>query len=222
MYPAAYPDVMAVGAVDRWDQRARFSNQGAYIAVAAPGVDIYNTYKSGQYKQISGTSQAAPHVAGLAALIWARNPSYDAGRVRSAIQATAVDLGAPGWDQQFGWGRINVLSAVALARTATPALRPTAVASNLSPPDFRGSEIISGRVLVRLRPGLDVTSVDEALRAFGGLSIESHISELGLRVLRVPDGQEWSAVERLRTLPGVQYAEPDYVIRLFPRSDLAW
>ena len=101
LYPAAYSNVMAVAAVSSSDVRASFSNQGSYVDIAAPGVSIYNTFKNGSYRSVSGTSQAAPHVAGLAALIWARHPTYTAAQVRTVIEDTAVDLGPAGWDQNL-------------------------------------------------------------------------------------------------------------------------
>lgn len=214
VYPGAYPNVMAVAAVDWNDSKASFSNQGAYVDIAAPGVDIYNTYKYGGYVSESGTSQATPHVAGLAALIWARYPTYTAAQVRNQIQNTAVDLGTAGWDQQFGWGRIDAHAALGLTLSDVTLMgkaKPARV--ELSPPmDHREADIAPGRVLVKFQPGLSTASINRALGTFNSVSIESQIEALDVQVLRVPVGQEWSLIDQLRALPGVQYAEPDYAV----------
>ncbi|WP_288009358.1 S8 family peptidase [Kyrpidia sp.] len=116
-YPAAYPEVLAVTAVDPGGVFAPFSSYGAHAGVAAPGVSIASTYAGGQYAALSGTSMASPHVAGLAALIWARSPSLTADQVRNIIQQTAVDGGPPGRDPQYGYGVINVGAAVRSVQT---------------------------------------------------------------------------------------------------------
>jgi hypothetical protein len=83
--------------------------------VAAPGVSIYSTYFTGGYTYMTGTSMAAPHVAGLAALIWSACPDYTNAQVESRIETTAVDLGASGWDQYYGHGRIDAHAALLCA-----------------------------------------------------------------------------------------------------------
>jgi thermitase len=110
-YPAAYPEAMAVAATDSFDQRLGFSNYGPETDIAAPGGGIYSTLIGG-YGSLSGTSMATPHVAGLAALIWSLKPDLPHDQVRNIIQATAVDLGTPGKDDFFGYGRINAWRAL--------------------------------------------------------------------------------------------------------------
>ena len=113
LYPAAYEPVLAVAATDSNDRVADFSNRGPQVDVAAPGVDIYSTWpwRDGYFTK-SGTSMAAPHVSGVAALIWARCPPLSAGDVAGYITQTAVDVGEPGWDVNTGWGRIDAYQAV--------------------------------------------------------------------------------------------------------------
>jgi len=107
-YPAACDHVLGVGATDVNDVRPEFSNYGPGIDVAAPGVSIYSTWPwLDGYWHKSGTSMAAPHVAGLAALIWSARPELSNDRVAWVISETANDLGAPGWDEYYGWGRID-------------------------------------------------------------------------------------------------------------------
>jgi len=110
-YPARYPEVLAVAATDGGDQRWPFSNYGPEVDVAAPGAGILSTLW-GDYLWWTGTSQAAPHVAGLAALIWSVNPHLTPDEVKGIIEQTVVDLGDPGRDDYYGWGRIDANAAI--------------------------------------------------------------------------------------------------------------
>jgi thermitase len=112
LYPAKYEEAMAVAATDSTDERAWFSNYGPEVDVAAPGVSIYSTYPGGGYTFGSGTSMAAPHVAGLAALVWSAYPAYTNGQVEGRIEMTAMDLGTIGWDPYYGHGRIDAQAAL--------------------------------------------------------------------------------------------------------------
>jgi thermitase len=124
-YPAAYPEVFAVGATDSQLQKASFSNYGDYIDAAAPGVSIASTYPDNQYAALSGTSMASPHVAALAALIRSVNPSLKNTEVMEIMRRTAVDLGPPGKDKYFGYGMIDVVKALSQARQANHSLTLT-------------------------------------------------------------------------------------------------
>lgn len=84
-YPAAFPGVLGVAAVDYNGNRAGFSNFGDYVDVAAPGVDIASTYVNGKYASLSGTSMAAPHVTALAGLIRSINPDLKSNEVLDLI-----------------------------------------------------------------------------------------------------------------------------------------
>jgi thermitase len=109
-YPAAYGHVISVSATDQLDRKARFSNYGTTIDVAAPGVDITSTVLGGVYDTKSGTSMSSPHVAGLAGLLAAQG--HTAPETRKLIQRTATDLGAGGKDELYGWGLIDANKAV--------------------------------------------------------------------------------------------------------------
>ena len=111
-YPAAYDEVFAVTATDQNDDPASFTNFGNWVEVAAPGVQIYSTIWDDSYAYMSGTSMSAPHVSGLAALIWSRFPSMTRDQVLAQLQYTAEDLGDPGFDVHYGYGRINARRAV--------------------------------------------------------------------------------------------------------------
>ncbi|CAN5902359.1 hypothetical protein BH23ACT10_BH23ACT10_11810 [soil metagenome] len=118
-YPAVYPEVIAVAATDADDERAGFSNFGTKVDVAAPGVSILSTIPDDTYGRKSGTSMAAPHVAGLAGLIWSWNPTLTNAEVRRIIERTCdtIDGVNPGFEGKLGRGRINALRAL----RATPA-----------------------------------------------------------------------------------------------------
>jgi thermitase len=114
-YPAAYPGVMAVGATTQDDARASFSNHGEWVTVAAPGQSIYGPVLGG-HGYMSGTSMAAPHVAGAVALLMAANPTVTASRLKEIVATT----GAPvtGFE---GNGTLRRLDLYAAARSqATP------------------------------------------------------------------------------------------------------
>lgn len=114
-YPAAYPEVFAVGATNLDKKRAVFSNYGNYIDVVAPGVNIASTYYHHQYAALSGTSMASPHVTALAALIRSVNPGLSNTEVMDIMRKTAQDLGAPGKDKYYGYGQIDVAAALKAA-----------------------------------------------------------------------------------------------------------
>ena len=114
-YPAAYPEVIAVSATDQNNQIASFSSRGPEVDLAAPGVSIYSTYKGQSYATLSGTSMAAPHVSGAAALIIDTKKcdlNLDGvctpAEVQQRLEQTAIDLGDPGKDNLYGSGLVNV------------------------------------------------------------------------------------------------------------------
>jgi len=106
-YPAAYEEVIAVSAIDQNDTKAGFSNFGDYIDFCAPGVDILATWKDGSYAYGSGTSFAAPFVAGVIALMLSKYPSLSTDDVIATLRIRVEDLGEMGWDQFYGWGLID-------------------------------------------------------------------------------------------------------------------
>lgn len=111
-YPAGYQSVIAVGATNAHDQIASFSTTGDYMSVCAPGVEIYSTIPGNDYDYMSGTSMASPFVAGAAALVLSQNLGMGPEGVKTQLEGTAVDLGSPGFDSTFGYGRVNLAAAV--------------------------------------------------------------------------------------------------------------
>lgn len=110
-YPARYDSVVAVAAIDINNTRAWFSSTGPAVELSAPGVNIYSTLRGGTYGYLSGTSMAAPHVTGVAALIMSYNPITNV-QTRIRMQTTTTDLGSMGKDNLYGYGLVNALKAV--------------------------------------------------------------------------------------------------------------
>ncbi|MDA0668237.1 MAG: S8 family serine peptidase [Planctomycetota bacterium] len=125
--PGDVPSITSVGATDCNDAAASFSSVGpvewATVAgfndfpfppglikpnISAPGVNTVSTLSCSGYTALSGTSMATPHVAGVAAIIRSLRPDLSIKQVREALMSTAVDLGVPGKDNQYGAGRVDV------------------------------------------------------------------------------------------------------------------
>jgi subtilisin family serine protease len=115
-FPAAYPDVIAVGAIDQSDHKAGFSQTGPHIDVVAPGVGIRSTVWNDGYDTKQGTSMATPHVAGVAALILSCNPQLTATQVGEIIRQTARPLrdnaADPVPNNVYGFGCVDAAAAV--------------------------------------------------------------------------------------------------------------
>ncbi len=149
-YPALYDSVIAVAATDASDRRASFSSTGAQVELAAPGVSVFSTWNDDTgyydpqpvcrtvegvqecYKYGSGTSMASPHVAGTAALILAANPNWTNDQVRAHLRATADDLGATGWDPQYGFGLVDAAEAAPAPANDPPVVQITSPSDGAS------------------------------------------------------------------------------------------
>ncbi len=119
-YPASYNGVIPVGAVDQQLKRLSNSGTGMSLEMVAPGEGINTTARGGGYGLFGETSAATAHVSGAAALL------IDAGvtnnlEIRRRLRDTALDLGAPGWDPQYGKGLVNVYKAISFQPGSSPA-----------------------------------------------------------------------------------------------------
>jgi len=180
-YPAAYDSVIAVAATDQSDERARWSSTGPDVELAAPGVSIYSTYIGG-YSTLSGTSMASPHVAGVAALVIASGIS-DAMVVRTKLQETADDLGATGWDSQFGYGLVDADEAAGV-ETPSPNEPPTVSITN--PVD--GSTFNSGATILFAGTASDLEDEDLTANLVWTSSRDSQIGTGGSFFTTLSDG----------------------------------
>jgi subtilisin family serine protease len=106
-YPARYPNVVAVSAIDEKNRLASFSDYGREVELTAPGDKITALFPGGIAGTSSGTSFAAPHVSGVLALILSAYPQLTSDQALDLLETNAVDLGAVGRDNHFGYGLIN-------------------------------------------------------------------------------------------------------------------
>lgn len=127
MYPAACDHVLSVSATAQDDSLAYFSSYGTYVKISAPGTAIFTTERDLKYPYgggWQGTSFATPIVAATAALVISANPTLSNDQVVSLLEQSADDLGAPGYDPYFGYGRVNAFRAVTMASQAPGAVTP--------------------------------------------------------------------------------------------------
>ncbi|WP_218310954.1 S8 family serine peptidase [Alteromonas antoniana] len=110
-YPASYPSVVSVAAVDSNENHANYSQYNDAVEIAAPGSSVYSTYPTNSYATLNGTSMATPHVAGGAALVWSFFPQCSNEQIRGALNATAKDKGSAGRDNFYGYGLMQVADA---------------------------------------------------------------------------------------------------------------
>ncbi|MDP1793252.1 MAG: S8 family serine peptidase, partial [Acidimicrobiales bacterium] len=131
-YPGAYPNVIAVGALDSNKARASYSDGGSQLDIMGPGSGVISTYTGNgtTYSSLSGTSMATPHVSGAIALALSCAPAATAAQVTSALYSTADDLGAAGYDTAYGNGLARVDKLVnALCPSGPPPPNQSPVAS---------------------------------------------------------------------------------------------
>ena len=231
-FPANCAHVLGVAATTSSDSRAWFSNYGDHVSVAAPGEDIYSTLRYGGYGDMDGTSMATPFVAGLAALVYARFPTYTPDQAASAILDNAQDLGSTGWDADYGCGRIDAFRALwDGARGDYPVCLGARVWSAGAGGQGGGGageqggggaegqggggaeEVIPGEVVVTLRAGAQAEALFQAqgLARAGSLLYQAR-SGVQVWRLRVPVGQEEAVLSRLRADPAVIAADRNYRI----------
>jgi subtilisin family serine protease len=148
LYPGADPNVIAVTATDDHDRLFKGANQGKYITVAAPGVDVLVPAPNEGIQLTTGTSVATAHVTGVAALLLAQKPTRTPEEIRAILVQTAKHLGPKGSETQFGAGLVDPLKALkaapAMVSDKSAALEPattaTAAKRGRAMPVFRQAE----------------------------------------------------------------------------------
>jgi len=124
-FPGKYKNVIAVTAIDSANVIASFSSAGPEVEICAPGVNVLSTIPGGAYGTKSGTSMACPHVSGAAAVTWGSHRFANNVTIWNLLGSTATNLGPPGWDPLYGYGRVNVdLAASALVVPPAVPLKP--------------------------------------------------------------------------------------------------
>lgn len=156
-YPAACENAISVGATDSHDMRCSYSNYGSCLDICAPG-SAYTTTMGGGYAGFSGTSAAAPHVAGVAALILSLKPELSVAGVGDLIKQSADDIDADGWDQYTGYGRVNAFAA--LSAQPVPAVDAEAPAISIVSPTTGASLSSTVTVTVSASDSSGVSRID--------------------------------------------------------------
>lgn len=196
-YPSSIPEVNSVAAANRYGQRAYFSQFGNGLAFTAPGEDILTTDRtgslgynnSGDYISISGTSFASPYAAGVAALVISRNPTWEAVQVEDSLKSTSTDIGATGYDTDYGYGLLNASHAVkgvASQPNLTP-YQPQGWSDRILVSNVTGTHTDNSRLTVN-----DTLYVDFAVKNIGSMSatqafdIRIYVDNTLKEVLSVP------------------------------------
>lgn len=128
------PYIVTASGTDPDDQISVYSSYGNNVDICAP-ISSYTLSRNGGYTSAGGTSYSAPLVAGTAALIMSVNPNLSSADIENVLFQSADDRGAPGWDPYYGWGRLNVGSAVLRAMGTTPVDSTPPAVSITSPSD---------------------------------------------------------------------------------------
>jgi hypothetical protein len=155
---AATTSMISVAATDGNDMRTSWSSYGNYISLSAPGAGIWTTTMGGGYGAVSGTSFSSPVTAGVVALMMSAAPSLLNTQIEKILFSTAADKGDMGWDQYYGWGRVDAGKAVLTAYSASPIVIPTPVSVSIVSPQEAAT--VSGLVSVDTKIDGTVSRVD--------------------------------------------------------------
>lgn len=175
-YPAAHKRAFAVASTTYDGRAAYYSSTGSYIRVAAPGGDSTSAYDNdpkyqingptpgGGYQGSQGTSFAAPHVAGVASLMWAANPGLSADEIKEILMRTATPLGGRSRpNETYGWGEIDAWRAVRAALGRDLEIRMTTKPETVS---RSGATTVEGWVFDRKNPRQPIGDLIEAIEVF--------------------------------------------------------
>lgn len=164
LYPAAYEDVLAVGAVDANGAAAGFSNAGSTLNLAAPGVGIYSAYPGNQYIEFSGTSAATPIVTGAIAALASEDPFLSVSRASELLVDYSNDAGAPGWDASTGHGILDPLRVI--ERNA-PNFSDLGVSAPYLVPETTGNDMMDVSINVQNRGNQYIASASVVIEING-------------------------------------------------------
>ncbi|MBI1733222.1 MAG: S8 family serine peptidase [Gammaproteobacteria bacterium] len=181
IYPAAYPNVIGVAALESSDLVWPSSNQGSYISVSAPGANILSTGLGSTFESQSGTSMSAAHVSGVAALVRSNNRALSNNQVEEILYGSVDDFGVTGWDQESGFGRINAVSA--MEKSDVQAHDVAVIGIRVDPETFRVGE--STKIIVTVEN--EGTFIEEGLSL--QLFIDSQLMERDGQAFKLTPGQ---------------------------------
>ena len=154
-----YADTVVVGASDSGDNLASFSGRGPGIDLVAPGVGVWSTTRYDNYAAWSGTSMATPVANGVAAMIWAANPNLTPDEVQDRLYKSCDDLGTPGNDNTYGWGRVNLRNAIESALNGDMTMTMTSLmAAQVATVSITGADANAPLYLAYSSTGLAVNS----------------------------------------------------------------
>ncbi|BCX04599.1 MAG: hypothetical protein KatS3mg053_2537 [Candidatus Roseilinea sp.] len=170
IFPAKHDPVIAVGATDKYDKIASFSSRGNGLDVMAPGVSIMSTVPKNDHDTLSGTSMAAPHVAGVVGLLLAQRPNLTNEQVRDILSGSADDLGSKGKDSMYGYGRVNAFQALQMPTPQNPK------------PSARAEQCPACAAVTAARESMD------------SLSLLSNLRALRDQVFTHNPGQRWARI----------------------------
>jgi len=143
LYPANYPDVVCVGATDKYNKIAKFTNTGVQMDLVAPGVDIQTVSRDGASITVSGTSAAVQHVAGAAALTWCLDNNLSIEQLKAVIYKNSTSLGDT---DVYGWGLVDAYAACENISVTDFILPPSAQQDHVIWNDY-GEESVSELLL---------------------------------------------------------------------------
>ncbi|WP_143560702.1 S8 family serine peptidase [Sporosarcina sp. P2] len=192
-YPASYSNVISVGAVDRQNNRAYFSNYNDYVSLVAPGMDIFTTSNYNSYKSVNGTSFSSPIVAGAAALVKSIRPEATPSQIKKMLEDTATDLGSIGIDRYYGRGVLNLEK-----------LNSELAASNPTVP-VRGVTLNTNALTINLDKKMNSTSV----MSTDAIELEKKHVEAAVDYEREPNNT-FATANRLNPGTGMAGAITDY------------
>ncbi len=158
-YPAALPHALAVSGVDDHDLLVAYSNYGTWIDVCAP-CNAQTTHPGGTIALWGGTSISAPYVTGLFGLVFSANPSLTAQQAVDIVEQNTDDLGDPGFDIYYGWGKINLFQAVLAAAQAADSGDTTAPTASVTAPPGGATLTGTADVTAAATDNVGVTKVE--------------------------------------------------------------
>ena len=206
-YPAAYPQVIAVGAVDKAATRATFSQYGPNLDLVAPGVGVLALDLDDWAVEMNGTSPATPHVAGVAALLRSTHPTWTVSNVELALEDSAEDLGVGGFDQQYGYGLVRADRALEVVGTHLSLSAPTTTI-------WGGTARLNGKLSSDNESALATRTLDIMAKPYGASSW-SVVSTASTDV----KGAYWASVTpKKRTDYRVHFAREGELVQAYSAS----